>query len=192
MPSLYIFYFRLNFTDIYAWEFTQRPGYKFFEGMSTDLVAATHFYNFEASAHDDPLNPLNILKATAQPGDFVVFKLDIDTPAVETPLVEQLLGDTDALSLITDFFYELHFNLQDMAWAWGHGEMGMDLISATTVFRTLREKGLVSYLRSGGGSTQTKISDHKCVPIISNPLFLFFPTTPLFLRTSYPLAIFKH
>lgn len=98
------FYFRLNFTDIYAWEFTPRPGYKFFEGMFTDLVAATHFYNFGASAHDDPLNPLYILKATAQPGDFVLFKLDIDTPAVETPLVEQLLGDTYALSLITDFF----------------------------------------------------------------------------------------
>lgn len=48
------------------------------------------------------------------------------------------------------FFYELHFNLQDMAWAWGHGEMGMDFIIATTVFRILREKGLVFLLMLRG------------------------------------------
>jgi hypothetical protein len=64
--------------------------------MPAELVAATHFYNFGASNLEGPRNPLSILKAAAQPGDFVVFKLDIDTPSVEIPLVEALLSCRNA------------------------------------------------------------------------------------------------
>ena len=135
----------LNFTDIYAWEFTPRPGFEYFEGMPAELVAATHFYNFGASNLEGPRNPLSILKAAAQPGDFVVFKLDIDTPSVEIPLVEALLKDEGALALITHFYYELHFNLKDMDWAWGHGMEG-DLSSATRVFRAFRERGIAAQM----------------------------------------------
>ena len=113
--------------------------------MPAELVAATHFYNFGASNLEGPRNPLSILKATAQPGDFVVFKLDIDTPSVEIPLVEALLKDEGALALITHFYYELHFNLKDMDWAWGHGMEG-DLSSATRVFRAFRERGIAAQM----------------------------------------------
>jgi hypothetical protein len=132
----------LNFTDIYAWEFTPRPGYEYFNGMSTELVGRTHFYNFGASNQEGPKNPVSVLKSVAQPGDFVVFKLDIDTPTVETPMVQDLLQDDAALALITDFYYELHFGLKDMDWAWGEVASGSDLASATEVFKQFREKGV--------------------------------------------------
>ena len=110
--------------------------------VSTALVAATHFYNFGVSSKDGPQNPLSVLKAVAQPGDFVVFKLDIDSVDIETPIVEALLKDDEARALITDFYYELHFRTVDME-GWGMGKrMPHNLLGATAVFRELREKGL--------------------------------------------------
>ncbi len=131
----------LEFTDIFAWEMTAHPGNEFFEGMSPKLIGATRFYNFGVAAAEGPANPLTVLKTIARPGDYVVFKLDIDTPSVETPLVEQFLKDAEAQALVTDFYYELHFGLVEMEAFWGGGMPG-DLLSAAKVFSTLREKGV--------------------------------------------------
>ena len=131
----------VNFTDIFAWEVTQHPGSEFFDGMSPELIAATRFYNFPVTAEPGPANPISVLKAVASPGDFVVFKLDIDHPNTETPLVAAMLEDDDALALIDDFYYELHFGLKEMEGFWGGGMPG-DLVSATSVFRRFREKGV--------------------------------------------------
>ena len=110
--------------------------------MTTEQVGMTHFYNFGASNLEGPQNPVSVLKSVARPGDFVVFKLDIDTPSVETPMVEALLEDDDTLALITDFYYELHFDIKDMRFAWGEVAGGSDLATATEVFRRFREKGV--------------------------------------------------
>lgn len=53
-----------------------------------------------------PNNPLEVLRRVARPGDFVVFKLDIDTPFVELPLVAQLENDPQLASLVDIFFFE--------------------------------------------------------------------------------------
>jgi len=135
----------INFTDIFAWELEPKPGYVFFEGMSPELVAATHFYNFGVSAEPGhPANPLTVLKAVARPGDFVVFKLDIDTGSIEAPIVDALLEDDHARSLITDFYYELHYRGKDMHlfWRYSFTPDSPDLVGATATFRALREKGL--------------------------------------------------
>jgi hypothetical protein len=94
----------INFTDIFCWEVTPHPGSEFFDGMSPELIAATRFYNFPVTAEAGPASPISVLKATARPGDFVVFKLDIDHPSTEAPLVEALLSDPEALALIDTFY----------------------------------------------------------------------------------------
>jgi hypothetical protein len=135
----------VNFTDLFAWELEPKPGFAFFEGMPPDLVVATHFYNFGVSAEaGHPANPLTVLKAVARPGDFVVFKLDIDTGSIEAPIVEALLADDHARSLITDFYYELHYRGKDMHlfWRYSFTPDSPDLVGAAAIFRALREKGL--------------------------------------------------
>jgi hypothetical protein len=134
----------INFTDIYAWELGAKPGMEFFEGMPIDVFATTHFYNFAVSSEPGPGNPLTVLKQVARPGDFVVFKLDIDVGTIESALVQDLLGDDEALSLISDFYYELHFRVADMHIFWRYSLVpeSPDLMGATEVFRMLREKGL--------------------------------------------------
>jgi hypothetical protein len=131
----------INFTDIFCWEATEHKGSEFFDGMSPELMAATRFYNFPVTAAPGPASPISVLKAVAQPGDFVVFKLDIDHPSTETPLVQALLEDPQALALLDTFYYELHFGLKEMEGFWGGGMPG-DVAQAAGVFRRFREAGV--------------------------------------------------
>lgn len=81
-------------------------GKTFFEGMPGDVIGKMHFYNFPMSAvPGDASNPLTLLRSVALPGDFVVIKLDIDTPQVEIPLIEQLDVDPALRALVDMFFF---------------------------------------------------------------------------------------
>lgn len=67
-----------QFCHIWAWELTTRPGYEFWDGMDTDTIARTTFFNFGVGAEPrTPTNPIDVIKAVAKPDDYVVFKLDI-------------------------------------------------------------------------------------------------------------------
>eukprot|EP00756_Hemistasia_phaeocysticola_P049817 Hpha_TRINITY_DN24391_c0_g1::TRINITY_DN24391_c0_g1_i1::g.147948::m.147948 len=48
---------------------------------------------------------LEYIKANAKPEDFVVLKLDIDTPDIETELIEQILANPDMWELIDELFW---------------------------------------------------------------------------------------
>ena len=45
------------------------------------------------TAQDAKANPLRALKSLGSVDDFIVVKLDIDTPSVEEPLIAQILDD---------------------------------------------------------------------------------------------------
>ena len=131
---------------MHAWEATPHAGDEALRDMPLSLAAAVHYYNFAASADAGAVsNPLAVLKQTARADDYVVFKLDIDgsaaAKAVETALVHALLADDDALALIDDFYYELHYNSSDMAKWWGR-DLELDLDGARRVFLALRNKGV--------------------------------------------------
>jgi len=49
---------------------------------------------------------LTFIKALTKPEDYVVFKLDIDSPAIEIALVQQIMDDPQLLTLIDEFFFE--------------------------------------------------------------------------------------
>ena len=65
------------------------------------------FFNFPITDEQSSArNPLTVIKQVAQPGDFVVFKLDIDNSPVENAIVAQLQSDPEAYKLVDIFFYE--------------------------------------------------------------------------------------
>lgn len=136
----------LPFASVHAWEATPHAGDEALRDMPLSLAAAVRYYNFPVTANPGAVsNPLAVLKQTARAEDYVVFKLDIDgTPAAkatEDALINALLADDDALALVDDFYYELHYNSSVMAKWWGR-ELPLDLGGAIEVFKTLRRKGV--------------------------------------------------
>jgi hypothetical protein len=88
-----------------------------------------------------PQNPLTVLKRVARRGDFVVFKLDIDTPVVEHGILQLLLNDTEAHALVTHFFFELHYGLKEMQGVWDDNMPG-DVLTTAELFVRLRKSGI--------------------------------------------------
>ncbi|CAF0901559.1 unnamed protein product [Adineta steineri] len=63
--------------------------------------------------------PWTNLKAIAKPYDHVVIKLDIDTPQIEGPLINEVLNDSTIHSLIDELFFEHHITVKEMVPSWG-------------------------------------------------------------------------
>ena len=45
-----------------------------------------------------------------RPGDFVAFKLDIDTESIEQALMKQIAEDESLFGMISEMFFEQHHN----------------------------------------------------------------------------------
>jgi len=138
----------IEFDRIIGWEAAQTNPKTQWDVVPADIKRKTSWYNIPASSdvgHAD--NPLTFIKTMTKPEDYVVFKLDIDTPDVEVALVEQILNDTEIQALIDEFYFEHHVMGSPMQWhGWG------DLRESTskwnsiedsyTIFSRLREKGI--------------------------------------------------
>jgi hypothetical protein len=132
----------VEFEHIYVWE-AQPMTPRYWDGMPVAVRRRVHFYNLPASAiPGDANNPWETVRLASGPDDLVVVKLDIDTPTVETPLVQQLLDDPALLRLVDDFYFEHHVVMPEMQrLGWG------DLVACTLadsyeLFRRLRLAGV--------------------------------------------------
>ena len=139
----------LEFDRLLLWEAEPTPVSAIFSSLPKDLWHKYQYFNWPASSNSsDPSSPLRIIKTIAEPGDFVVLKLDIDTPEVEMAILRELLSDPDLLELVDEFFFEYHVLFGPMNNAWFHSENPSPpptretLADSYAVFRKMREKGL--------------------------------------------------
>ena len=131
--------------DIYAWEADKREGTTFFDGMPMELAARTHFYNFpitSSASVGNFANPLNVIRAVARPGDYVLFKLDVDVAELELRILDALLAEPALLSLVTELYWEPHFWVRDTAIYHWQRYKGYTLSSSIAMLRKLREAGV--------------------------------------------------
>ena len=101
--------------------------------------------NWPVSSDDSIYNPWELLKNVTATQDFVVVKLDIDTPAVESELVQQLLEDPVLQSLVDVFYFEHHIRTRDFEWAWGRFGYQQTLVDSYTIFTALRKRGILAH-----------------------------------------------
>ncbi len=105
------------------------PNYQFFNVPVTAEIGSRY-------------NPLTLLKAIAQPQDFVVVKLDIDQPTIEFALIDQILNDTSVSRLIDEFFFEHHSTAKELSGAWRGVAVRGDMAAGHRLFRQLRDRGI--------------------------------------------------
>merc|ERR1719273_637275 len=106
-------------------------------------MASYHWINTGVNAtKGDKLNPLHSILKTFDEDDFVVVKLDIDTPEIEGELVQQLFQDEDDIygKLIDQFYFEEHVKQEELRRSWGWRTKGL-VLHSLQLFSGLRKKG---------------------------------------------------
>lgn len=139
----------LELDRLLLWEARPTPAEEIFSGLPKHLWHKYQYFNWPASSNSsDPSSPLSIIKKIAQPGDFVVLKLDIDTPEVEMVILRELMNDPELLELVDEFFFEYHVLFTPMNRDWfgaenPHPRPTTDtLADSYKVFHALRENGI--------------------------------------------------
>jgi hypothetical protein len=143
---------KINFGSIFGWEMSLLEPSQFWKHVPPRWKPLYHFFNKDITA--SPTDADSVQTLTKQLGitkhDFVAFKLDIDTPKVEIPIVLDLLSkDSDFAEYIDEFFFELHFRCEVMmpcGWDSKMPEefMGLklDRHGALQLFGDLRRRGV--------------------------------------------------
>ena len=111
---------------------------KWRKDVSTDTRAKLTFNNYPVTADEFEATLLR----TAKPDDYVVVKLDIDTPSVEDQIIARVEKHAH---LVDELFFEYHFWFDDMNFGWGKLEHLRPTVNVTTVVRRmqkLRRKGI--------------------------------------------------
>lgn len=138
----------IEFDRIICWEAEHTNPQRQWDFVPPEIKRKMSWYNIPLNAsigHAD--NPFTFIKALTKVEDYVVFKLDIDTPAVEVALIQQLMDDAELLALIDEFYFEHHVTGSPMQWhGWGDLRDSYSPLSTVNdsyfVFSFLREKGV--------------------------------------------------
>eukprot|EP01134_Creolimax_fragrantissima_P005201 CFRG5201T1 len=132
----------IEFEHIWGWE-AKGEQKSLLRETPKDIVAKTSFFAIPVSAEVDHMhNPIRFIKQNCKEEDFVVFKLDIDTPVVETPLARQLL-DPEVAKLIDEYYFEDHVSGNPMEhYGWTTSEKDHDLANSIEYFYKLRKLGI--------------------------------------------------
>jgi hypothetical protein len=137
--------FGIHFDHIYAYEISPTQPKDVYELLPEQLFAAYHWINLPVSPDpESKLNPWRMLMNNYREDDFVVVKLDIDTPVVETLLVEQLRSNPSLSKLVDVFYFEHHVQLRELIGNWGVvGNVSVK--ESMELFVDLRRQGIVSH-----------------------------------------------
>jgi hypothetical protein len=138
---------KLEFTRIIAFEFEKLEVTKLWSDIPDELMSIYTPINQGVSIElDSKFNPWNILRKIAKPNDYVVIKVDVDTPKIENSLFDQLVADKELLSLVDEICYEHHVNLPELKNSWGTLlETSLTLQDTYNLFVKLRIAGVRSH-----------------------------------------------
>jgi len=137
--------FGFHFDHIYAYEKTQGDVHELYSSIPEHLQPSYHWINTGVETeYSSKLNPLRMLAEHFTAEDFIVLKLDVDTPSVEVRLVQQLLETEELSGLIDQFYFEHHVLLEELRGAWGEGVQG-SVADSLKLFHSLRTRGIPAH-----------------------------------------------
>jgi hypothetical protein len=156
-PSLPLFYRLyqdrcLEPDEIFAWEPNPRVSPDGWWGkLPAAIRAKVHFYqtyvgegnlrNAVSGNNPSVTSFLEILKSKCKKEDFVVVKLDIDTPQAEQTIMEAIALRPDLAGLIDEMFFEYHYYFDGANFGWGDN-VGGDVDTALALFYRIRSLGV--------------------------------------------------
>jgi hypothetical protein len=134
----------ITFDRHLLWEAKQATGQQIFDKVPRHLMSRYQFFNMPVNTNfSDPGHPFNVLKQLASPEDYIVMKIDIDTPEIESVLFNKIAEDDTLCDVIDELFYEPHVNFALMTPHWsGKWDRKLTMADMYTLFAKLRNKGI--------------------------------------------------
>lgn len=130
----------IAFDKIFGFEFTVMNSREFWLQIPEHLMATYTLINVGVTSEMySRFNPLTLLHRMSTAQDYVVLKLDIDTPAIETVLMAQI--EMFYMDLVDELFFEHHVDTPPMHNYWGSEEAG-NIADSYAMFLRLRNKGV--------------------------------------------------
>lgn len=134
----------LLFDWIVSFEYDKIDPETIYSSVPADILP--HYVYFDRPVEKNPdgkWNPWRILRGMgARPEDYVVVKIDIDTPEIENPLIDQIAADYGLQRLVDELFIEHHVNIKIMNGWWGTGNSQLTIKDTYQKFTNLRSKGV--------------------------------------------------
>jgi hypothetical protein len=150
MPAVYLMElyrkFGFPFDHIYAFEKQGADPAQVYSRLPEHWLTSYHWINVGVDADPNSrLNPLKWILDNFEEDDLIVVKLDIDTPAIELPLVMQLLNDDRYNKLVDQFYFEHHVKLYELGRYWTANGATGSIRDSLNLFAGLRAKGIASH-----------------------------------------------
>ena len=138
--------FGFVFDHIYAFEINPYDANDVYKKLLPEkYMGSYHWINVGVSdKKEDRLNPLYSILKTFDEDDFVVVKLDIDSPSIERNLANTLRENDDISRLVDQFYFEHHVFQREMHPYW-LGTMRGTIEESFKLFHDLREKGIAAH-----------------------------------------------
>lgn len=131
--------FNVTFDRIITFEQSVLDQKTAWKALPNDVFPAYTLINVGVT-ENETFNPWKMLRAITHVYDYVVVKLDIDTPLLENALINQILRNPSIHSLIDELFFEHHVTVKEMIPYWGTPQG--TLKDSYHVFRKMRELGI--------------------------------------------------
>lgn len=136
-----------TFDAMFVWEAKPQGTESYWNGASNETRSfweprVTFYDGIPVTANQSSANnPVSRMFSECKPEDYCVFKLDIDTPSVELPLINQLIGNPQLTSTkVDEVFFEHHVE-GVMQKYWGANVNGT-FATSYNLFGTLRQLGV--------------------------------------------------
>eukprot|EP01041_Mallomonas_annulata_P000254 gene254-469_t len=144
----------IDFDQLLGWEYTPLEPKDFWSKVPPRWKHAYNFFNTPISGDNtSSSHPFQVMLSMGiRESDFVSFKLDVDTPEVELPIVLDLLKNKEFSNLVDEFFFEIHFRCElMMKIGWGDKmpesfeDLKLDRVGVLELFSDLRKNGVRSH-----------------------------------------------
>lgn len=136
--------FGFIFDHIYAFEAKYSSSLEVYSMLPEDMIPSFHWMNFPVSSElESRLNPWRSILSKYNEDDLIIVKVDIDSPELESNLVNQILNDNDLAKLVDHLYFEHHVTMAELSEAWG--EVTGSIKESLQLFTNLRQSGISAH-----------------------------------------------
>lgn len=155
-PSIPLFYSMyadkcIEFDDVFAWEVHKYSPQEWWGELPPKLRAKVRFYNVPVEENFGRgkikrNSFLHLLKSYTMQEDFVVIKVDMDTPKMESRIVKAIADDKFLSRLVDEIFFEYHVYMDGLQFGWRINSTTTDDVDdALQLMHRLRKLGIRSH-----------------------------------------------